>query len=76
METQSGYGLEVAGCHAWGVAAPRFFRVQKAMLCLDCDTVFEVGGPGRCPACGSTAVAPVSRWLDHDPAPMHVEQAA
>lgn len=35
--------------------------LARAMLCLDCETIYPINGP--CPACASLAGAPLARWL-------------
>jgi hypothetical protein len=40
--------------------------LARIVLCLDCDTCFEIGSDA-CPACGGRAWASVARFLDRDP---------
>jgi len=69
MEAQSSYGQEVSGCHAGSVAAPKFFGLRSAMLCLDCEQVFDGRGMHqRCPVCGSGAVTSLTHWVPTMPA--------
>lgn len=35
--------------------------LQKAILCLDCEVIYQQNG--ICPNCGSRAGFPVSRWI-------------
>lgn len=41
-------------------------RLDRAMLCLDCESIFEAEGPQRCPACGSDAAWSLGRALNRD----------
>ena len=43
--------------------SPASVALSRAMLCVDCDRIFEATRDGRCPLCGSAAVAPVGRWV-------------
>jgi hypothetical protein len=36
-------------------------KLRDCLLCIDCEEVFS--GPSACPACGSDATFPLSRWL-------------
>ena len=36
--------------------------LERALLCLDCEAIYEMGG-GPCPACGSHAAWAVGRLL-------------
>lgn len=36
----------------------------KALLCMDCESIFEARGDQRCPACGSKISWSISRALD------------
>jgi hypothetical protein len=39
-------------------------KLPEAFLCIDCDEVFIAkGNAPRCPSCGSSAHAPLSRWV-------------
>ncbi len=37
--------------------------VDRALLCLDCDAIFEAAGTQRCPACGSPVAWALGRAL-------------
>jgi hypothetical protein len=49
----------------------RMFRaaipLDRALLCLDCDTLFEAEGNQRCPSCGSSHGWAAGRALNRDP---------
>lgn len=36
--------------------------LSQAALCLDCETAFRIN-PHGCPACGSSSVYLISKWL-------------
>jgi hypothetical protein len=38
--------------------------LERALLCLDCDAVFEMGRGASCPACGSSTTWTLGRLLD------------
>jgi rRNA maturation endonuclease Nob1 len=38
-------------------------RFGRALLCLDCDSIFEAEGTQKCPACGSTIAWAIGRAL-------------
>lgn len=38
-------------------------NIRMLMICINCDSVFELNGVGRCQACGSTVVYPLARGL-------------
>ena len=38
----------------------------RALLCLDCEVIFEAEGAQRCPACGSPVAWSIGRALDRD----------
>jgi rubrerythrin len=42
---------------------PVAIALRRAMICVDCDRIFEATRDGRCPLCGSAAAVPVGRWL-------------
>ena len=44
-------------------------KLDRAMLCLDCDEVFEID-TRRCPRCSSETMMPLSRFLDRIGAPI------
>lgn len=46
------------------IASPAVVPLNRAMLCLDCDSIFEARGPGVCPACASAAAWPLGRALN------------
>jgi hypothetical protein len=37
--------------------------LNRAMLCIDCDSVFEYG-PQHCPACARGAVVPLATYVE------------
>jgi hypothetical protein len=37
--------------------------LERALLCLDCDAVFEMGRGACCPACGSSTTWTLGRLL-------------
>lgn len=39
---------------------------SRAVLCLDCDNIFEVGGAQRCPSCGSGVGVVLAKLLDRE----------
>lgn len=43
-----------------GVTVP----LDRAMLCLDCESIYEAKGPCKCPACGGSAAWAVGRALN------------
>jgi hypothetical protein len=43
-----------------GLAPEMSIPLEKARLCLDCDTVFE---EARCPSCSGETYFPLSRWV-------------
>ncbi len=50
-------------------------KISKALLCLDCDEVFEVKKPEKCgkllcPSCGASTFVALSKWIQ----PMNVER--
>ena len=38
--------------------------VDRALLCADCDSIFEAEGTQTCPACGSTIALAIGRTLN------------
>jgi hypothetical protein len=38
--------------------------VDRALLCMDCESIFEAVGDQRCPSCGSTVAWSVGRSLN------------
>ena len=38
--------------------------MDRALLCLDCDSIFEAEGTQKCPACGSTIAWAIGRALN------------
>lgn len=38
--------------------------LERALLCLDCESIFEAEGDQKCPACGSSAAWPIGRALN------------
>jgi hypothetical protein len=41
--------------------------MDRALLCLDCDSIFEAEGTQKCPACGSTIAWAIGRALNRPP---------
>ena len=39
-------------------------RLDRALLCLDCDSIFEAEGTQTCPACGSSMGFSIGRALN------------
>lgn len=37
--------------------------LSRAMLCLDCESIFEAEGMQKCPACGSSTAWAIGRAL-------------
>ncbi len=40
-------------------------RLQRAMLCLECEALFDIG-PAHCPACGDAAMIPLQSLLENN----------
>ena len=40
--------------------------MDRAMLCLDCEVIFEAEGTQKCPACGSGMAWAISRALNRE----------
>lgn len=38
--------------------------LDRALLCLDCESIFEALGPQRCPSCGSPIAWAMGRALN------------
>jgi rRNA maturation endonuclease Nob1 len=38
--------------------------MDRALLCLDCESIFEAEGTQKCPACGSTIAWAIGRALN------------
>jgi rubrerythrin len=38
--------------------------MDRALLCLDCDSIFEAEGTQKCPSCGSTIAWAIGRALN------------
>lgn len=41
-------------------------QLERAILCNNCETLSDVASllnSGKCPYCGSIAVAPIANWL-------------
>jgi hypothetical protein len=53
-------GVNQMSAHAWSNA--NLVRLQKAVLCANCDVISE-GLNGHCAACGSEALLALSRVL-------------
>lgn len=69
-EQQAGWAA-IGGCPNKGLLQqdkPVSVSLSRAMLCVDCDRIFEATRDGRCPLCGSRAVVPVGRWINSMPA--------
>jgi hypothetical protein len=41
--------------------------MDRALLCLDCESIFEAEGHQTCPACGSAAAWAIGRALNREP---------
>lgn len=41
--------------------------MDRALLCLDCEAIFEAEGHQTCPACGSSAAWAIGRALNREP---------
>lgn len=41
-----------------------FIPADRALLCLDCESIFEAAGDQRCPACGSSEAWAIGRALN------------
>ena len=39
-------------------------RLDRALLCLDCDSIFEAEGTQTCPSCGSSMGFSIGRALN------------
>lgn len=48
------------------VLASVWVSLELALLCLDCEAVFKLGGESACPACGSRESVPLAKWLTED----------
>ncbi len=42
-------------------------RLGRALLCLDCEVIYQAAGAPRCPACGSEASWALESFLLHVP---------
>lgn len=40
--------------------------LARAMLCLDCDVLYDANAGRRCPACHSPYVMPIATWLNRE----------
>jgi hypothetical protein len=38
--------------------------LDRALLCLECSNVYEVGGGLSCPSCNSRQSWPIASWID------------
>jgi rubrerythrin len=47
-----------------GTVTRPHFPMDRALLCLDCDSVFEAESEQKCPACGSTIAWAIGRALN------------
>jgi len=41
--------------------------MDRALLCLDCESIFEAEGTQKCPACGSSMAWAIGRALNRPP---------
>lgn len=41
--------------------------LSTAMLCGECEALYEVGSPNTCPRCGSAQAMPLARALNRQP---------
>lgn len=39
-------------------------KLARALLCVECDEIFEAAGPNNCPACGCGVAYPVERAIN------------
>ena len=39
-------------------------KLQRALLCVECDEVFEASGTGTCSSCGSRVSYPLERAVN------------
>lgn len=44
----------------------RHIPLQRALVCLDCEALYEMNGVSPCPACGSEASATIACWLERE----------
>jgi hypothetical protein len=42
--------------------------MDRALLCLDCESIFEAEGTQKCPSCGSSMAWAIGRALNRPPA--------
>lgn len=49
--------------------------LDRALLCLDCESIYEAEGVQKCPACGSMLAWAMARALNREPQP-HQEGVA
>jgi rubrerythrin len=47
--------------------------LDRALLCLDCNSIFEAEGEQKCPACGSGHAWPIAKRLSREPEPLTEE---
>lgn len=46
---------------------PRFCaHIERVLLCINCEVVFEVGGNQKCPSCGSKVAWSIARALNRE----------
>lgn len=51
-------------------------KMDRALLCLDCESIFEAEGTQKCPACGSTIAWAIGRALNRTQNETAVDEAA
>ncbi|MCP3923024.1 MAG: hypothetical protein GY714_10600 [Desulfobacterales bacterium] len=43
--------------------SPKIIHISKALLCINCDHIFEGSLNKQCPVCASRSVQLVNNWL-------------
>jgi hypothetical protein len=51
-------------------------RMDRALLCLDCESIFEAEGHQTCPACGSATAWAIGRALNREPDTVFAESVS
>lgn len=57
------------------MSGPGHFPLSRAMLCVNCDSVFPAEGQQACPGCGSDVIASVANFLVHRQGEAYVKDA-
>lgn len=68
-------GFTLNGKPAGEVTIRPTIPLDRALLCLDCEAIFEAEGAQRCPACASERAWAIARALNR-PATPAVQQEA